>query len=305
MTTLSIVIVTYNPGELVLKCLDRLIASAESDWEIITVDNNSQDGMVEIIKDKFPQVNVISNIDNRGFAAANNIGLGQATGRYLALMNPDVLVEPNTFYEMLKYLDKHPAVGIVGPRTFTSTGKVDLSVHAPLTVASILFQFWGFDRLFPYSVMGRYLKQAETVVEPFEVAWLQGHCLVFRRAVYDHIGGLDEGLFLYNEEPDFCDRASKRGWKTVYVPTSTVIHLGSTTISRYSYVKMLHTHISMLYYFRKRGQTAAVRALKVGFVIELLVKWGICMVQRGIKPQSVSADKVKAYPKVIGEVMGY
>jgi GT2 family glycosyltransferase len=195
--------------------------------------------------------------------------------------------------------------GIVGPRTFTENGRVDLSVHAPLTVASILFQFWGFDRLFPYLMMGKYLKQAETATEPFEVAWLQGHCLMFRRAVYEQIGGLDERLFLYNEEPDFCDRASEQGWKTVFIPQARVIHLGSTTISRYSYVKMLHTHISMLYYFRKRGQTTAVRLLKAGFVIELAVKWVIRRVQRMIKPASVSADKVRAYPEILTEVIRY
>lgn len=305
MARLSIIIVTYNPGELVLECLTRLIAASQPDWEIIVVDNDSRDASPTQIQARFPQVKLIPNPENRGFAAANNIGLAQSEGEYLALMNPDVLVEPDTFDQLIEYLEAHAEAGIVGPRTFTSTGKVDLSVHASLTVASILFQFWGFDRLFPYRMMGRYLRQAETAVDPFEVAWLQGHCFVFRHAVYDQIGGLDEGLFLYNEEPDFCDRASKHGWKSVFVPTATVVHLGSTTISRYSYVKMLHTHISMLYYFRKRKRTTSVWLLKAGFVAELAVKWAIRLTQRMIKPDSVSADKVKAYPKVIAEVIRY
>lgn len=305
MIKLSIVIVTYNPGELVLDCLSRLLMSARSDWEIIVVDNDSRDGSPAQIQARFPEVRIIHNPENRGFAAANNVGLANAAGQYLALMNPDVLVEPDTFDELMHYLEEHCDAGIVGPRTFTGTGKVDLSVHPPLTVASILFQFWGFDRLFPYRMIGRYLRQAETATDPFEVAWLQGHCFVFRRAVYDQVGGLDEGLFLYNEEPDFCDRASKHGWKSVFVPSATVIHLGSTTISRYSYVKMLHTHISMLYFFRKRKQAISVRLLKVGFVVELVVKWAVRMFQRTIKPHSVSAEKVKAYPRVIAEVIRY
>jgi GT2 family glycosyltransferase len=206
---------------------------------------------------------------------------------------------------MMDYLDSAPEVGIVGPRTFTALGKVDLSVHAPLTVSTILWQFFGFDRLFPYRMIGKYLKQAETMTVPFLVAWVQGHCFVFRRAVYEQVGGLDEALFLYNEEPDFCDRAASVGWKTAFVPQAEVTHLGSTTISRYTYVKMLYTHISMLYYFRKRGKTGAVRALKLGFVIELLMKWVIRIFQRLLTPSTNIVEKTGSYGKVIAEVIKY
>ena len=253
----------------------------------------------------FPDVQIIINERNYGFAAANNIGIQAAQGDYLVLLNPDVYVEPDTFQVMLDYLKTAPDVGIVGPRTFTIAGKVDLSAHAKLTVPTVMWQFWGLDRLFPYAMIGHYLRQSETATEPFQVDWLSGHCLMFRRAVYEQIGGLDEGLFLYNEEPDFCDRAEAVDWRCVYVPQAKVLHLGSTSISRYSYAKMLHTHISMLYYFRKRKQYHAVIALKIGFVMEISLKWAIRAVQLVTKPTEVIRNKVRAYGKVMLEVVCY
>lgn len=305
MFKLSIIIVTYNPGSVVVDCLRSIPDLEANHWEIIVVDNKSTDGMIPRIREAFPQICIIENAENKGFAGANNIGLEAAQGEYVVLMNPDVILEPDTMQTLTAYLDKTPQVGIVGPRTFTSTGKVDLSVHPRLSVSTILWQFWGLDRLFPYRMIGKYLKQAETAVDPFEVAWLQGHCLMFRRQIYEEIGGLDEGLFLYNEEPDFCERAEARGWKCVFVPQSRLVHLGSTTISRYTYVKMLHTHISMLYFFRKRRTLGSVWALKIGFVIELLMKWCIRAVQRIVRPSKEVSEKLTAYRKVIAEVIRY
>jgi GT2 family glycosyltransferase len=302
---LSIIIVTYNSGEVVLDCLRTLTEAAQPDWEILLVDNQSSDGMIARIREAYPQVAVTINPENRGFAYANNIGLAQARGMYLALVNPDVLVSPSSFPPLLTYLKAHPQVGIVGPKTFTADGALDHSARPPLTVASVVWQFWGLNRLFPYVMMGRMLRQAETASEPFETAWVQAHCMVIRRAVYEQIGGLDDGLFLFNEEADFCERAARAGWKTVFVPQSTLVHLGSTTTSRYSYLKVLHHHISMLYFFRKYSTRGAVWLLKAAFTLELLLKWAIRRTQALAAPSAHPREKTRIYLDVLRRVVAY
>lgn len=303
---LSLIIVTYNPGDIVLDCLHSVLAAtAEIRGEIIVVDNQSQDGTPARIVEQFPQVNVIINPDNRGFAAANNIGVNAAGGEYLLLLNPDVVVQPATFKNMLAYMADHAQAGIAGPRTMDDQGKIALSAYPPLTALMILWHYLGFSRLLPDVLFGHYRRQCQTATEPFTVGWVQGHALLIRRAVWQAIGGLDDHLFLFAEEPDYCDRAAKAGWKTVYLPQAQLTHYESTTVSRYSYIKMLHLHISILYYFRKRGQRGAVWLLKTGFLLELGVKWLIRFVQTRMKREASLTGKLNAYPSVMKAVVRY
>ena len=186
---------TYNSGEVTLTCLEKLQTAITDDYEIIMVDNNSTDGIIDLVRERFPRVQIMVNPQNCGFAAANNLGIRAARGAYIVLLNPDVYVEPDTFQVLLAYLQTAPDVGLVGPKTFTTTGKVDLSAHSKLTVPTILWQFWGLDRLFPYAMIGHYLRQSETATEPFPVDWLQGHCLMFAAPCMSKSAGWMRGYF--------------------------------------------------------------------------------------------------------------
>lgn len=303
---LSITIVTYNPGAILLDCLRSLTGGAAGlRYDVILVDNNSQDGMVDAAIQQYPDIEIILNKDNRGFAAANNQGLARARGGYLLLLNPDVIVGRAALAQMVTYLEQHTEVGIVGARTFDAAGDVALSAYGRYTPLSILWQYWGGDRLFPHQVFGVYRRACREATEPFAVNWVQGHCLMMRRTVYEKIGGLDEGLFLFAEEPDFCERAAKAGWKTVYLPEATVTHQESSAVARYPLVKMRHYHISPLHYFRKRGQRAAVWALKLGFALELGFKWLLRAAQNRIRPSETTRARLVAYPVVIREMWRY
>jgi GT2 family glycosyltransferase len=300
---LSIIIVTYNPGEIVVGCLTSVFAAcAGLAAEIIVVDNCSQDGTLERIQQAFPAARFIANPDNLGFAAANNVGLKAATGKYLLLLNPDVVVEPDAFRQMIDYLAASPGVGIVGPRTFTGQGQIAESANGAYTPLGILWQFWGLKHLFP---LNRVRQQAALATAPLPVAWVQGSCLMFRREVYEAIGGLEAGFFMFCEEPDFCDRAARAGWQTAYLPQARVTHYESTTVSRYPLVKMRHYHLSPLYYFRKRRRFAAVRILKAGFIAELGMKYLVRRVQAAVRRSISSRAKVEAYPMVIREIWRY
>lgn len=270
---LSVIIVTYNPGSIIIPCLESVLKEvADLDTEVIVVDNVSQDGTPQTIEQKFPQVKLIRSQENRGFAAGNNQGLKEATGKYRLLLNPDVIVLPGALSTMMAFLDANPQVGIIGPRTYDNNHQVVLTALGPFTALTVVWHYLGLSRLFPYYVYGQYRGPCEQATAPFAASWVQASCLMFRASVYDQVGGLDEELFLFGEDPDFCDRATRQGWSTYFLPTAEVVHNESTTISRYPLIKMRHYHRSPLYYFHKRKRYFAVLILKLGFTAELLGK---------------------------------
>ncbi len=304
MPSVSIIIVTYNPGEIVFECLRRLSA-AQFDGEVIVVDNHSQDGTPQRLAADYPDVRLIVNMDNPGFARANNQGAAIARGELLLLLNPDVLVEPDTIAELVSVIDSCADAGVVGARTCDRSGRVSLTAHVRPTAANILWHYFGLNRLFPDWYYGKYYRQCRQAVEPFTADWVSGHCFLCRSEVYRALGGLDEVFFLFMEEPDFCDRAAALGWKTCYQPRATVTHQESTTISRYPLVKMRYYHLSPLVYFHKRQQTLTIFILKPGFIVELGLKLGVRLAQSVIHRNDAMQIRMAAYRQVIRETWRY
>jgi N-acetylglucosaminyl-diphospho-decaprenol L-rhamnosyltransferase len=304
LSDLSIIIVTYNPGEILFDCLRSLPDGVgDLSYEAIVVDNASQDGIVGQAIERFPAVRFIINTDNRGFAGGNNQGLAEAKGQYLLLLNPDVIVERGSLKKLVDFLKGHPQAGVVGPHTVDRNGNLSLTANAPYNALTILWQYLGLDRLFPNRVYGWYRKQSMTATEPFEVGWVQACCLITRREVYERIGGLDEGFFLFAEDPDFCDRAAKAGWKTYFVPDVQITHFESSVVSHYPERKIRNYHISPLHYFRKRKQAGQVILLKLGFTFELLLKMVIRMLQRLGGERGGTAPHI--YWTILSEVLRY
>ncbi len=304
--TLSVIVVTYNSGPMVLDCLrSALEDDSAGDAEVIVVDNASDDGTPDLIARAFPHIRLIACEENRGFAAGVNRGLQVADGRYILLLNPDVAVHLGALGEMVGFLDENPPVGIVGPRTYDSDGEIALTARPPYSVATVLWQYLGLSRLFPYLLNGRYRAMCESYAEPFEVGWVQGSCLMFRREVYEQIGGFDEGFFLFAEEADFCDRARVAGWRVFYLPSAAVTHRESSTVSRYVPLKIRSHHISPLYYFRKRGRWGAVWALKMGFTAELVLKSAIRAVQLVSGSGGDAGIRLRSYFATLIEVWRY
>ncbi len=306
MPTLSIIIVTYNSGDILSACLRSLASGAGSvSYETIVVDNNSQDGTPERVRTQFQGVRLISNSDNLGFASANNKGLAQASGRYCLLLNPDVIVEAGALERLVAHLEEIPRIGVTGPRVLDAKGAVALSGYGAYTVGSVLWQYLGLVKIYPYVGFGHYWRLLRASDEPFAVEWVQACCILFRREVYEQIGGLDEGLFMFAEEPDFCDRARRAGWGIDFFPGAQVQHFESTTVSRYPLIRMRHYHISPLHYFRKRGKKAAVWVLKFGFLAELSAKCLVHTLQYKLKPAEWLKARLEAYPVVLGEIWRY
>lgn|SRR5574341_219282 len=303
MLDCSIIIVAYNPGDLIINCLNSLPDPAQAGvaYEVIVVDNASQDGTVERVKSTFPAVRVIASPDNRGFAAGVNQGLAVATGRYLLLLNPDVILSSHTLSDMIQFLEAHSQVGIIGPRIYDGHGHVAMTAYTDYTPLTVLWQYLGLNRVLPYIVWEHYRRQCEQAAEAFSVKAVQGSCFMLRREVYQQIGGLDESFFLFCEEPDYCERARMKGWVVKYLPTTHVTHFQSSTVSRYTPTRVRAYHICPLAYFRRRNRPGAVLTLKVGFTFELIGKLLVRLVQIGFGKRQFDVH-VKTYVSVMKEM---
>lgn len=275
MTTVSILIVTYNSEDVIRECLQGLSQSDDRlSTEIIVADNASSDHTVSVIRQEFPSVRLIADGSNKGFGAGNNQAFAASSGQYVALVNPDVVMDIQAVADLISYLENHPDVGIVGPRIVNGSGEVEKSANPPFTVRQWAVYFLG-RRRFPsrfYADYDHYKNQMTQTTTPTETAWLTGACLVMPRTVYDQLNGFDEAFFLFAEDVDLCDRAWEAGWRVVYLPNVLVKHYGSTSVSRVPLVWTKHNRLSLLIYFRKRGRWGAMLVLKFIIATELFTK---------------------------------
>ena len=246
---LSIIIVNWNTRDLLAKCLASIFAyPPSSQFEVWVVDNASSDGSTNIVSQDFPQVRLIRNSSNLGFARANNQAIRQATGRYVLLLNPDTKVMPGALPVLVAFMDESPTSGAAGPRLLSPDGKLQISSHPSPTLLREFWRLFHLDNLRPYSV---YAMHAWDLVHPRPVEVLQGACLILRREALDQIGLLDEDYFIYSEEVDLCYRLKKAGWQTYWVPESEVIHFEGQSTRLVAREMFLQLYKSKLLYFRK------------------------------------------------------
>ncbi len=223
----TIIIVNYNVKEF----LEQAIASIKKScvgwqYEIFVVDNASTDGSVHAIRQKFPEVQLIVNAENRGFAAANNQALRQARGEYLLLINPDTIVQEDTFSVIIDFFKQHPDCGMVGCKILNPDGSLQLACRRSFPTPWIAFtKITGLSRLFPRTrLFGSYNLTYRHPDAIYEVEAISGSFMFFRRQVLNEVGYLDEAFFMYGEDLDWCFRVREAGWKIYYVPTTKIIH---------------------------------------------------------------------------------
>ena len=228
----SVMIVSWNPSEVLPGCLDSLPASAGGlQVETWVVDNGSIDGTPEAIRRNYPNVRLLENTENVGFAAANNQAATQATGRYLLMLNPDTQAAPRALETLVRYADAHPCFGAVGPKLLNPDGSQQRScwrgypgLGMALTDALYLWKVPGL----PLAKQSEY--NAEELTGPLEVDHILGAAMLIRRAAWQQVGELDPSFFLFLEETDWCYRARRLGWRMAYTPEAVVTHLGEHSV---------------------------------------------------------------------------
>jgi hypothetical protein len=226
---LSIIIVNFNGKDITLDCLESIYSRLESiDFEVIVVDNASHDGSLEAISSEFPEVITIKNVSNLGFSKANNEGIKIAKGDYILLLNNDTLLDGGNFNNLINYMQENMDIGILGCRINNSDGSLQLSCYRFPGIWEMFTHYTGLTKAFPNSrLFGDHRNWPHNEIK--EVDFVIGAFFLVKRSIFDGIGLLDEDFFLNAEESEFCLRAKKAGFKTIFHPGYTITHLGGAT----------------------------------------------------------------------------
>jgi len=218
---LSIIIVNYNVRHFLDQCLTSVRRAVSGiDADVWVVDNNSVDGSVRMVKEKFPEVKLIANKDNVGFSSANNQAIRESNGEYVLLLNPDTIVEDDTFTKIISFMDAHPDAGGLGVKMIDGKGNFLPESKRGLPTPDVAFyKIFGLSTFFPRSkTFGKYHLGYLDKDEIHEVEILSGAFMFMRRETLDKTGLLDEDFFMYGEDIDLSYRIIKAGYKNYYFP---------------------------------------------------------------------------------------
>ncbi|MBI3134286.1 MAG: glycosyltransferase [Bacteroidetes bacterium] len=283
---LSVIIVNYNVEFFLEQCLISVFKSLEHvPGEVFVVDNNSIDGSVEMVKQKFPQVILIENKDNAGFSRANNQALRIARGEYHLLLNPDTIVEEDTFSKVVAFMDEHPDAGGLGVKMIDGKGNfLPESKRGLPTPRDAFYKIFGLSRLFPKSKkFGRYHLSYLNPDETHEIEILSGAFMLMRKAALDKIGLLDEAFFMYGEDIDLSYRIVLGGYKNYYFPKTRIIHYKgeSTKKSSVNYVFVFYN--AMIIFARKHFSSKNAKLFSFLINLAIYFRAGLAVASRLVK----------------------
>lgn len=253
---LSIVIVSWNTEKYLEKCLASIFANqADLQLEVFVVDNASKDNTIKVVREKFPQVKLIANKTNRGFATANNQALKQANGKYVLLLNPDTQIIDNALKKMVEFIAQNDDVGIAGCQLLNPDKTIQPSVRTFPTKTAIFLLLTKISKLWPnHPALKKYLAADFDYQAAQSVDQVMGAFFLIQKKLIDQIGLLDEKFFIWFEEVDFCKRTKAAGWKIWYTPTANIIHYGSRSFNQALTVKkQLIFFNSAWHYLKKHG----------------------------------------------------
>lgn len=267
---LWVVIVSYNTRELLAACLESLVG-LPSGIEVIVIDNASADGSAALVRERFPQVQLIENSQNVGYARANNQGILLSVGHYILLLNPDTEVQLGTLGRLVAFLDAHPEVGAVGLQLLNPNGTLQPSGRRFPTLASALGELLPLPGDWRRRLRGPL--EGRDYSQICEVDEVSGAALCLRRDALNQVGLLDEDFFLLGEDIDLCWRLKAAGWKVVYLPDAQVVHHWGGSRSKASADRIsLLSQRSYYLLFRKHRPRVEALALKVAVAILTLLK---------------------------------
>lgn len=254
--TLSIVIVSYNVKEFLEQCLYSVQKAMRNiDGEIFVVDNASVDGTQSMLKAKFnlPNVHLIFNKENLGFAKANNQALRLCKGRFALVLNPDTLLQEDTLEKMIAFMETDERIGAAGCKLLNADGSFQLSCRRSFPSPEVSFyKIVGLSALFPKSKrFGRYNLTYLSTEETYEVDALMGAFMFLRREVLETVGLFDEAFFMYGEDLDWCYRIKRAGWKIYYYPGTQIIHYKGESAKKMSFSYVIQFYEAMLIFVRK------------------------------------------------------
>lgn len=283
---LSIIIVNYNSKEPLKECIKSL-NKLDVSYEVIVVDNNSQDGSTKMIKRDFQEIILIENKKNLGFGKANNQGAKLAKGEFLLLANPDCKFIGGSVLEIIMFFNQNSRVGFVGPKSFWPDGRIQISASSfsglygaaihHLRLAKLLLSE-SLKRNFSHiaTILGRGLRRYTLIFRESkvtqEIDWIGGLFIFTRQDIFKHLGGFDEDFFMYYEDQDLALRGRKRGWLSYYFPSVIVEH--SVGYSSNQNLRILiERYRSELMFWIKHYSWLSLSILRVLMAIDFSLRW--------------------------------
>ena len=296
---LSIVIVNYNVEHFLEQCLfsvRKAVANIEA--EVFVVDNNSVDGSLKMLAEKFPEVKVIANKDNVGFSRANNQAIRVSTGEYVLLLNPDTVVEDDTFTKTIAFMDSHPDAGGLGVKMVDGKGRfLPESKRGLPTPATAFYKMFGLAKLFPHSKrFARYYLGHLDNDEINEVEILSGAFMLMRRETLDKSGLLDETFFMYGEDIDLSYRIILAGYKNYYFPKTRIIHYKGESTKKTSVNYVLVFYKAMEIFVKKHFANEGAKTYSFFINIAIYLKAFLALLSQFFS---------KAVQPLIDVVLGY
>lgn len=279
---ISVVIVNYNTKRLLKDCLDSIFKKTKGiEAQVIVVDNASSDGSQEMVRKNFPKVTLIENKKNLGFATGNNIGIKKAKGEYILLLNSDTKLVEDSPTKTVNFMEKNPKIGISSCQLIGEDGEIQASGGFFPNLFLVFAWMFFIDDL-PFA--GKLIRSFHPHAPKFYIHdpwykkqhfqdWVTGAFFLVRKKVIDEIGFLDENIFMYVEEVEYCYRAKKEGWKVFYTPITKIIHLGGQ--SGTSKGAILGEYKGLKYFFAKHKpawQISLLRGiLKIGALLRIFL----------------------------------
>ena len=304
MKDLSVIIVNYNVRHFLEQCLLSVEKALSGiDGEVWVVDNNSVDGSIEMVREKFPWVNLIENKKNAGFSAANNQAIRKSDAHYILLLNPDTVVEESTFTKSLQFMNDHPDAGALGVKMIDGKGRFLPESKRGLPTPEVAFyKIFGLQKLFSRSPrFGRYYLGHLDPESTNEVDVLSGAFMLLRNETLKKIGLLDEAFFMYGEDIDLSYRVTKGGWKNYYLPETRIIHYKgeSTKKGSLNYVKVFYNAMII---FAQKHFSKGKRNVYIGLIrMAIYLRAGISVIGRIIKSTAFPlTESVLVYLAILG-----
>lgn len=273
---LSIVIVNFNTGKFIFRCLEFIKKNPpQKSYEIFVVDNNSKDNSIEFIQKHYPEVKLIKNSLNFGFSYANNQAIIRSRGRYILILNPDTVVTKGAIDKMVEFMDRNQDAGVGGAKMLNFNGSIQYSCRRFPTLFYVFFgRQSAIIKFLPSNRISRkYLMMDEDYSTSMEVDWVFGASMILRRKALEEVGVFDEDYFIFLEDTDLCYRMREKGWKVYFIADAVIFHHLGVTREHFWKTTLLNHNLGMLKFFKKHYNpnffTQAM--LSVGLSLRLLL----------------------------------
>jgi GT2 family glycosyltransferase len=308
MIDLGILIITYNSEKDILHCLQSIdMQPPKCSYGIVIVDNGSQDQTVKIVSQNFPNVKIMSNGANIGFAAANNVGLRSIEARTYLLLNPDTIILPGALQALIDFTEKTVNCWAVGPAILNADKTPQRTGVKFPNLWNLLVETFFLDKLFSQSkVLGRHRELYADYSCPRTVDYVQGSCFLIKNDAIKKVGLIDEQYFMFFEETDWCRRVWSAGGEVWFYPGASIIHLGGGEFGHYQETTIQYYHRSLLLFYEKYHSLLSGIAMRMIMIIRACIRLGIWIIGGMIlRRKSVKAfSAARGYSAVLKMMIG-